>query len=340
MRTQAFAYIIDRDENGKVTYGDATKGVKLMAGMPDEIVDRWLTPEAKAKLNPYAKDWNKAAELLTKAGLKKGADGIWTDAAGKKWEVEVSAPADWADVLASAQNAVDQLKKFGIAASVRGYQSADRTKMRTEGKYQILMEFGMLYNVPHPYRGYEFALTPPSNDTDNKAGPGMGWPMTQKGPDGKDYKILNLIRQSNLGFDQAKQKEPISILSQIVNDQLPYFAFWVRRAMDPTNINNVQGWLPQTDKVYQNAQGGDNYAAIQFLAGTLKPTAANKAKIFQTGWRYTQPGKFHLNNFTTGSLQGMGGFILPAQYPPLFFYMWADNKYVPVMAEKFELVQK
>lgn len=336
---QAMAYIIDRKENATIAFGDAGKPIQYMAGFTDAMVPGWLSKDTIAKLNPYTKDLKKAEELLTKIGFKKGADGIWVDDKGKKMEFELSVPSDFADWFATAENAAQQLTKGGIKTTVRGYQSADRATTQSDGKYQMLVDLTTYTSPPHPQTAFNYVLNIPRNNPnpDNKAA-GMNYSWKQTGPDGKELDLLATITAAAAGLDNEAQKPFIATLAQFENTNLPYLQLWERIATDPINVANQTGWLPFEDKIYQNNQGSDNYVAIQLLNGTVKPTAANTTKKFASAYPYTQPPKASLNSFATDNVvTTMGSVYYPLMYPPLFWYMWADNTYTPVLAEKYEL---
>lgn len=248
-------------------------------------------------------------------------------------------PSDFADWFATAENAAQQLTKAGIKTTVRGYQSADRTAVQTEGKYQMLVDLTTYTSPPHPFRAFDYILNAPRNNpnAENKSA-GMNYPMKQTGPDGKEIDLKATITAAGAGLDNEVQKPYIAQLAQFENANLVYLQLWERIATDPINVANQTGWLPFDDKIYKNNQGSDNYVAIQILNGTVKPTAANTTKKFAGAWPYTQPPKGTLNIFATDSVVTTQGTVFyPLMYPPLFWYMWADNTYAPVLAEKFEL---
>ena len=332
---QAIAYVIDRDENGKVSLDVAGKGIKYMAGFTDAAVETWLSKEAIAKLNPYKKDLKKADELLAKVNFKKGADGFYVDDKGKKIELELSVPSDFADWFASAENAAQQLNKFGIKSTVRGYQSSERATVQSDGKYNILVDLAIYYNPPNPRTSFNYYLNAPRNNPNKDGKPaGFNWSWTQKGPDGKEVNIPDLLAAAIAGTDVAAQRKAIETLSLLVNEELPVISFFERYSNDPINTKTVTGWLPLEDKIYKNNQT-DNYVGIQLLDGTLKPAGD---KDFSSAYPYPQPPKGHYNVFATDNLPlGIGNPFQYMEYPPLFWYMWADNNYVPVLAEKFEL---
>jgi peptide/nickel transport system substrate-binding protein len=333
---QAFAYIIDRQENGQVSLGNAGRGIKYEAGFTDIQVESWLTPETIDKLNPYNKDWAKAEELLTSVGFKKGADGKWVDAKGVALAFELSVPSDYADWLGSADNAAQQLKDFGINATVRGYPSSERPTVQKEGKYQILVDLAIYYNPPHPYTSFSYYLTAPRNDPTSAELPGMSFPMKQT-LDGKDVDLTDLLTQASTGFDFETQKPAIQSLALVVNEQLPVLGLFERFATDVINKDTrISGWRDLNDPIYRNNQA-DLYIAIQLLNGELKVSPTGDGS-FHTVYPYPQPPNYNLNFFTTNSLPGfVGNPSYSLMYPPLFYYMWADAKFVPAAAESYEL---
>ncbi len=336
---QAFAYIIDREENAKVAMGPAGKAIEYEAGFTDLGVKGWLTADTIAKLNPYKKDWAKAEELLTSVGFKKGSDGKWLDDQGKPVAFELSVPADFADWLGAAENASQQLNAFGFDTKVRGYPSADRATTQKEGKYQILVDLAIYYNPPHPQTSFNYYLNTPRNNPEATDGLyGFKFPWKQTLADGTEVNIPDLLKAAADGFDFEAQKPAIQTLSLLVNDQLPVLALFERYATDPINFGTrVDGWLPFDNPMYQNGQGSDNYIAIQFLEGDLKKSATGDGS-FHTVYPYIQPPTYDLNYFTDNSLQNsLGTPSYSLMYPPLFWYMWATGEYVPVIAESYSL---
>jgi peptide/nickel transport system substrate-binding protein len=65
-------------------------------------------------------DLAKAEEILTGIGFTRDSDGVWMDETGKRLEFELSAPAEFADWSAAAENLAQQLTDFGIKTSFRG----------------------------------------------------------------------------------------------------------------------------------------------------------------------------------------------------------------------------
>jgi len=110
-----------------------------------------------------------------------------------------------------------------------------------------------------------------------------------------------------------------------------------RYLTDPIDTKTrVTGWLPETDKIYkeQSEQFADR--ALQFLGGSLKPSATNKAKEFKTSYPYIQPPKANYNLYSTDTILSQGSVLTNFMYPPLTYYDVNEGKYIPFFAEKLE----
>jgi peptide/nickel transport system substrate-binding protein len=336
---QAFAYIIDRQENARVALGDAAKPIMKLAGFPDEAVDQWLSPAAVAQLNPYPKNLPKAEALLTGIGFTRDADGTWLDDQGQPLAFEISVPADFADWLSAAENAAQQLTAFGIKTTVRGYQSAARADIQKAGRYQILIDLSTYYIPPYPFASYRYMLDAPRNNPEAASGQrGMGWPWQQIGADGTEVYLPDLLTGAATGLDLDAQKPYVEQLALLVNEQLPVLPLFQRYSTDPINTAaRVTGWLPLDHPIYQNNQGSDNYISIQILNGTLKQAAGSDG-TFRTSFPYPQPPNYDLNFFSPNSLpQSLGYPASDLLYPPLFWYLFAEQQYAPEIAASYAL---
>ncbi len=270
---QAIAYAIDRVQNGKVAFGASGVPVKYMAGMSDNLIDQWVTPEAKAKLNTYDLNPKKAEELLTKINFKKGSDGMWMDDKGKPIEVEFLFQAEFADWSGAAKNACEQLTSFGIKCTGRSITYTQFDTQVNSGGFQLAsLSFGS--GNPHPSFGFDQDFR---NHNSAKSGngdvtkPGMSFDLKQKTDVLGDVDINALIDAAGKGADVDKQKEAISQLALIYNEMLPGVPLWERYGNNPVPSKFAAGWLPDTDPIYQNDPYGDSFVVIQILDGTLHP---------------------------------------------------------------------
>ncbi len=266
---QAIAYAVKRDENGTVSLGDSGKAVKYMTGFSDNMVPTWISEADVAKLNTYDYDPSKAEELLTKAGYTKGADGVWAGPNGPL-EFELTAPAEFADWSAAAENLATQLTDFGIKTTFRGVQFQQHTEDVQQGKFVIAIR-GWGAGNPHPFFSYEADLL-----TLNKPvapGPGMSFPFTQK-VDGKDVDLNELITKTAEGTDEAAQKPAVTEMATDFNKLLPIVPLWERYGNNASLEGVRVDKFPADDApIWKNPVYADNPVVVLLLQGELKPKA-------------------------------------------------------------------
>jgi peptide/nickel transport system substrate-binding protein len=273
---QAIAYAVNRDEAGKVALGDSGKGVKEMSGMADALNKQWLPAGVESSLNPYAYDLTKADALMQKAGYKKGADGIYADAAGKKLEFEFSVPSDFTDWSAAADNVAQQLNKFGIKTKVRGTLWSQYTTDMNDGKFQ----FGMLpwgSTQPHPQFAYiadVFTYNGGGKVKDaTPEKPGMNFPLVQKFSGG-EINFDQMITESGFGTKQEQQAPPVIKMAQAFNELLPIVPVFERYSNAPLQDGaHVTGWPKDGDAIMTNGSA-DSFATIMIVTGKI--TGVNK----------------------------------------------------------------
>ncbi|PYE53863.1 ABC transporter substrate-binding protein [Deinococcus yavapaiensis] len=339
---QAVAHVINRDEVARIALGDAGKPIQYMAGFSDLLVPGWLNATTRRGLDEYKTDVSKATALLQSIGFKKQG-ATWVDDEGKPVKFEITAPGDFVDFLAAAQAVSQQLNRFGFQTTVRSIAAQERPATIDQARYQALMDFGLISTPSHPSTSYGYYMTEGffgSNKPDAKTGSkGMNWPLTQKTKDGKTVNIRTLIQQSLAGDDVAKQKTYVQTLAQIFNDQLPVIPIFERYTTDPINTKaRVTGWLPMNNSIYKNNQGSDNYIAIQFLNGTLKPIAGSD-KSFRTALPYQQQD-YSFNFFTGNSLQqSFSSPVYHMAFPPLMWYSETQQRYTPAVAQKYTVTE-
>lgn len=338
---QAFAYAINRVENAQVAFGEAGKPIKYEVGFTDVSVPTWLNAAQIAKLNPYDYDPKKAEALLTGLGFKKGADGIWVDDKGKPMVYELIVPADFTEYLASSENAAQQLSKFGIKVTVKPYDSSQRNNVHKAGTYQLSMDIGFRFTYFHPFVSYDYNLRPGigfKNDPEGAQGArGMDLPYKQKTADGKDIDLKQWVDKLSEGFDIEAQKPYVADVASFFNDSVPVLEMFERYLTDPIDTKTrVTGWLPVDDKIYKNNQN-NSPVARQFLSGTLKASATNKAKEFKTSYPYTQPPKANFNLYSTDNIMQNGAVLTNLLYPPFTFYDVNEGKYIPFFADSWTI---
>ena len=267
---QAIAYAINRQENGTVSLGKSGIAVKYMVGFSDSLVPLWLNQDQIKQLNTYDYNPQKAAEILTGIGFKKGDDGIWIDDKGKKMEFELTFPAEYADWSAAGQNAAEQLTKFGIKITPRGVQFQQHPTEIRQGKFQMAIRHWGSSTNPHPHFAYQGVLFR-YNYIGSTEGKGMDFPMKQT-VDGEEVDLEKLIIDSAKGLDPEAQKANVAKMAIVFNKLLPVVPLWERYGNNPVNETaRVTNWPSDNDVLLKNSAYGDNFVIIALLQGILKP---------------------------------------------------------------------
>ncbi len=264
---QAIAYAIDRSRATKVSYGQAGAPVKYMVGISDSLVDRFIDPAAIKTLNTYDYNPKKAEEILTKLGFKKNGD-VWADDKGKNLEFELSVPSDFTDWNPAAQDVADQLTAFGIKITLRAYPNDQQRPDVKDGKFQIAVR---LWGFPNPFPFFAFRNMMIRNAVNKTAkDPGMSYPTKQK-IGGKDIDFEALVADMSKGATPKDTMEAVTAATVAFNTDLPVVPLIERFYNSPLGSQHISGLPPESDKLYQNAQGSDSFVVIWLIDGTIGP---------------------------------------------------------------------
>jgi len=273
---QALAYAIDRDENGVISMGPSAKPPKYMAGFSDNLAPMWLNDETKGKLNPYALDRDKATKMLEELGFSKGDDGVWVDDKGNRMEFELTAPSEFADWSAAAENLAEQLTAFGIKTTFRGVTYSEHPALIKSGKFQMaIREWGA--GNPHPQFAYSidfnaYNRTGGEVEASTEAGPGMDFPLVQQTECCGEVDLSDLTMKAGLGKDKDEQMKYINELAMAYNELLPQIPLWERYGNNPAVEGvRVKQWPPDEDPVYLNGTYADPFSIVLLVTGRLEP---------------------------------------------------------------------
>jgi peptide/nickel transport system substrate-binding protein len=272
---QALAYAIDRDENGFVSLAESGKRQVLMSGFADSVAETWLTDETKAALDHYDYDLAKAEEILTELGFSRDSDGVWLDDTGARMEFELTAPAEFADWSAAAENVAEQLTEFGIATTFRGVNFQQHPVDMRAGDFVMAIQAWGAAN-PHPSFAYDadFNAYNGGGGEAVTGGAGMAWPLVQQTSQGEmDLGAMTIAAGS--GGDEEGQKETINQLALAYNELLPQIPLWERYGNNPASQVRVIGWPPDGDPIYNNGPYGDPFVTYLLLTGALTPAPGN-----------------------------------------------------------------
>jgi peptide/nickel transport system substrate-binding protein len=334
---QALAYIIDRQQNGTIAMGKAGHAFKYVSGLPDRVVEEWL-PDIAPQLNTYEKNWAKAEELLKSIGFTKNAGGNWVDAKGQNTEHLIYVAGQWSDYLGAAEDAADQLNKFGIKTSVKAFQDVEYDNTLISGKFDMLVGFiGANYNPPFPYREYETAFLPPYNNPEDPNAPGASIPYEMTTPDGATFDIREAVQKMSAGMDPEPQKPWLAKAVLALNSNVYVLPLWERYSTNVINMTRVEGWAdPASAPIWLNVHYADHPVVIQMLEGSLKPVSG----AWSACSSYVQPPRAHFNAFISDYvISSMTPEVGQMLYLPFFYYIWADKEYKPILGESYKIVK-
>jgi len=264
---QAIAHAIDRHENGTVSLGESGKAVVYMAGFSDNIVPLWI--DDPGALNGYEFDRDSAAAMLEALGFSKGADGIWVTDTGEKMEYELTAPAEYADWSAAAENLAEQLTEFGIETTFRGVEFRQHPIDVNKGEFQLAIRAWGSGN-PHPH--FSFVADLYTHNIEAAEGPGMSFEMVQTTECCGEFDFENNIDNQTVGLDTEAQKAMVAETAKAYNELLPNIPLWERYGNNPAMDGlHTCGWLPDDNPIYANSPYADSFTVIMILDGTLYP---------------------------------------------------------------------
>lgn len=270
---QAFAHIIDRDQNGRVVQAESGKGVQMMAGMSDLHVPEWLSTEDQEKLNRYEVDLDKAADLLTQAGWKKDGD-TWTTSEGKSAKYDMIFVAEYPDWTASAQNAINQLNEFGFDITSIGQQVTIETDNIDSGKFSLGVQGWGSSSNPFPADSFRLAFfnhNIPELKAEGKRG--MGFPLQQTTDVLGDIDIEKEVVAAGLGATEDDLKAHVTRIALAFNELLPTLPLYERYGNNPIIPDGprVKGWPEPNDPILRNSPYADNFTTLLMFQGRLTP---------------------------------------------------------------------
>ena len=201
--------IVDVAEYNYIPPLDAT-------GLSEEFKS-WKNPDAVAAGTWTNFDPAAANDMLDKAGLKKGPDGIRIGPDGKPMKYALLSPNGWTDWNAATQIIAQNMKDLGIEITLETPEQNTWEEQVFSGKYQWTLEGSSGGATPYNfYRGQMSKLT---------AQP-VGTPANENWGRFVDPKADELLDQFAKTSDPAKQKDLMNQLQMIfVNDApaLPLF---------------------------------------------------------------------------------------------------------------------
>jgi peptide/nickel transport system substrate-binding protein len=267
---QAIAHAINRDQNAEITYAKSGKGVKAPTNIAEAWLPDWLSADDIGKLNAYPYDVAKAESMLKELGWTKGGDNVWVTKEGVRCEFEMLAEAEFSDASASAQNAAEQLTKFGIKTALRTVTFTQMPVDIDKGNFQLCsLQWGTA-DHPAPQFAFDANLIRFTVRSANQGGKGIAFNLKQKTDSVGDVDFEQLTNQMGEGLDVAKQKEAVTKGVKAFNELLPMIPLYERFGNNPI-LEGVRavGWPKDDDPIFKNAAYADSYVIMSMLEGKL-----------------------------------------------------------------------
>jgi peptide/nickel transport system substrate-binding protein len=208
---QAMAYAINRQRAstlGEFGYEPASN----QAGIVTPTFSSWLnTSQAASFGNNYAYNPAKAISILTKAGFKKGPDGIFAKN-GQKLSFTIINNGGFSDWVNAVNVIVANLKAVGIQVRQQGLSQTQYQSKLYAGQYEL--GYGSETGGPGPYFELRQWLYSPNSAP-------IGTPAGSNFERYKNPATDKLIEQYPQTTDPATQKQIISKLQLVMLKEVP-----------------------------------------------------------------------------------------------------------------------
>lgn len=224
-----------------------------------------LTPRddqyvAAAFRGPIGFDTAGAKKILTSAGYKQGADGIFADGQGRKVTMKCLVITGYTDYISALQLIGENLKAAGIGFSSQEVSLASFGVSRSQGQFDILIDAAA--GGPGVFYLYNTLLN-------SKLTAPVGKTATSDFARFQDAKVDQLLGQMASTADQTVITKAAQDIQAIVAERVPYVALVQRTDLVEYRTANVSGF-PAKDDPYAGA-GPSGSPDVGIVARRLKP---------------------------------------------------------------------
>lgn len=234
---QAISSALDREQMYKVAesgYEPVSSPTGLVLPSNQSFLSSNYTNSA------FAMDTAKSIQLLESAGFKKGSDGIFADASGKKLSFNLNVVNGWTDWVTDCQIMASNLKNIGIDAKVNAVSfNAYYSAMQT-GTFDAVISW--TNPGPTPYFLYNSMLN--SNNTKP-----LGQNAISNWERWSDPATDALLNQYATSTDSAVQQQAIAGIQKIMVEQVPSIPLVYGATWNEYSTTRFTGW-PTADNPY------------------------------------------------------------------------------------------
>jgi peptide/nickel transport system substrate-binding protein len=206
---QAISYALDREQMYKVAesgYEPVASPTALVLPANKSFLDQTYANAA------FTQDLAKATSLLDGAGFKKGADGIYTDASGKRLSFKLNVVSGWTDWVTDCQIMATNLKAIGIDVTVNAIDFNSYISALSNGTFDMAISW--TNPGPTPFFLYDSLLNSHNTAPIGKAA-ASNWERWS------DPATDQLLHQYASSPDQATEMQAIQGIEKIMVEQLP-----------------------------------------------------------------------------------------------------------------------
>lgn len=210
----------------------------------------------------FSIDTAKSTQLLESAGFKKGSDGIYADASGKKLSFNINVVNGWTDWVTNCQIMADNLKKIGIDAKVNSVSFNAYFSAMQQGTFDTVISWTNA--GPTPFFIYNSML----NSSNTKPLGQTAISNWERWSDPATDALLNQYATSN---DQSVQQQAIAGLQKIMVEQVPSIPLVYGATWNEYSTARFTGW-PTADNPYASPAPFD-YPDAETVLLNLHPVA-------------------------------------------------------------------
>jgi len=248
---QALVYALDRTKIREFANYYATEYKKYSSlGIAQSELNKWVSVDTQKKMTDYSYNPKKAEQLLREIGWRKGADGIWVDPNGKKYEFYIGVAAGWEAVINYSQAVAEQLTAFGLPTKVKIVEGSTYWQKVQEGAYDIgtdWVDITWYSSDPYFYLSQTFGWIATINGLPRDPKTGK-LTLKLKGPDGKEIDVAKILDEYPYTYDLKKRMKMVNDLVYAINENAFNIALYQNTTGVWINTKTFGGKLPMADQ--------------------------------------------------------------------------------------------
>jgi peptide/nickel transport system substrate-binding protein len=188
----------------------------------------------------FSVDTAKSTQLLESAGFKKGGDGIYADASGKKLSFNVNVVDGWTDWVTNCQIMANNLKAIGMDVKVNAVSFNSYFSSMQTGSFDAAISW--TNPGPTPFYLYNSML----NSTNTKP---IGQNATSNWERWSDPTTDQFLNQYATSTDANVQQQAIAGIQKIMVEQVPSVPLVYGATWNEYSTARFTGW-PTAQNAY------------------------------------------------------------------------------------------